>query len=228
MRRLMLLLVPVLVGWLGMASPARALTEEAQSAQDVVDRATVTVERMKLDQNFREIWAPKLERAKAVFIVPSLVKAGFILGGQYGSGVLLVRSRNNVFSDPAFYKMVAGSIGLQIGVQDAEAIFLIMTDKGLDSIMNNHFKASADMSIAVVRGAGMGAGTTSNVGADIYAFSLTVGLFGGGSFEGAMIEPRNDWNNHYYNDLSAVPQTIVIERRFMSPNASKLHEALER
>ncbi|MFN3076148.1 MAG: lipid-binding SYLF domain-containing protein [Alphaproteobacteria bacterium] len=227
-RRMLPLLMLVLWFWVGGAAPVLAETEEAREAQKVVDRAALTVERMKLDSNFVSDWAPRLARARAVLIVPSLIKAGFILGGQYGNGVLMVRDPNGVFSDPAFYKMMAGSIGLQAGVQDAEAIFMIMTDKGLDAIMNNHFRAGADLSVAVFRGAGMGAGTTTNAGADVYAFSLTVGLFGGGAFEGAMIEPRTDWNNHYYNDLAALPPTILIERRFINPGATRLKELLGR
>ncbi|KAF0138167.1 MAG: hypothetical protein FD153_1486, partial [Rhodospirillaceae bacterium] len=172
---------------------------------------------------------PKIRRARAVLVVPSLVKAGFILGAEYGNGVLMARDPGTTrFTGPAFFKVVAGSIGLQAGVQEAEVVFIIMTDRGLSAVLDNRFKAGAGVSVAFIRGVGIEAATTSNIGADIYAFALTTGLFGGGALDGTVIEPRTDWNNHFYGDVQADTRAILFERRFGNPGADRLQEILDR
>lgn len=210
------------------APPAANASEEATEAQRVIDKAVVTVQRLRTEHNFISEIEPKMRRAKAVLIVPSLVKAGFILGAEIGSGVLLVRGEEGPFGQPAFFKVIAGSIGIQLGVQDSEVMFLIMSEKGLNSVLNDRFKASADLSLAVIRGGGIEAGTTSNIGADIYAFSVNYGLFGGGSFEGASIQPVVVWNNHYYGDINANPRSIMFDRRFYNSGSEELRRVLDR
>ncbi|MCC7273942.1 MAG: lipid-binding SYLF domain-containing protein [Alphaproteobacteria bacterium] len=207
-----------LVLWTG---SAYAQAEE----QEVVDRARITVSSMLSHPDFREARA-QMRRAKGVIVIPSLVKGGFILGGEGGSGVLLVRGRDGSWSNPSFVTMGAGSIGLQIGVQTAEVLFMIMTDKGLQSVMADEFKVGADASIAVgPMGAGVEAGTTANLRADIVSFSRTQGLFGGVSFEGSLIKPRGSWNERYYGRQVSV-RDIVIERRVSNPGADALRRAL--
>ena len=152
----------------------------ASDQQEVVDGATIVADKIQSGTgaatNIREL----LHRARAILIVPSLVKGGFILGGQGGTGVLLVRDAKNTWSSPAFYGLAGGSLGLQIGVEVSEVSLIIMTDKALEAIMKNEFKvgAEAGLTLATV-GAGAEASTTSNVGADIYSFSESKGLFGG-------------------------------------------------
>ncbi|MBF0128562.1 MAG: lipid-binding SYLF domain-containing protein [Alphaproteobacteria bacterium] len=210
----------------GLARPAAAASEELTESRRVIERAAVTVERMKLNESYKGDVEPQLKKARAVLIVPSMVKAGFILGGEYGNGALLVRDASGGFGEPAFYKVMTGSVGFQAGIQDAEVLFLIMTDKALNAILENRFKGGAEVSVAVVRGAGIEASTTSNVGADVLAFSLTVGLFAGGSLEGAVIESRTSWNNHYYGSVEANPRTILFERRFTSSDSARLRQLL--
>lgn len=206
-----------------------ATSKEAVEAQKVVDRAIVTLERLYLDDNFYLHMLPKVRQARAVLVVPSLLKAGFILGAEYGNGVLMVRDPwTDRFVGPAFFKLIAGSIGFQAGVQEAQIIFIIMTDKGLSAILDNKFKAGASLSVAFIRGASIEAATTSNVGVDVYAFALTTGLFGGGALDGTIIEPRTDWNNHFYGDIQADTRAILFKRRFKNPDADRLREILDR
>lgn len=224
MQRLLFILLGVAL--FGLSHPAAAASEEATDARRVVERAAVTVERLKLDSNYTPDMQQHLKKARAVLVVPSMVKAGFILGGEYGNGALLARDTSGGFSEPAFYKVMTGSVGLQAGIQEAEVIFLVMTEKALTAILQNRFKGGAGLSIAVVRGAGVEASTTTNVGADVLAFSLTVGLFAGGALEGAMIEPRTSWNNHYYGSVDASPRAILFERRFSNPDSARLRQIL--
>jgi len=195
----------------------------------MVGKAKSTVERLRSDPNMERNIAPLLGRARAVLIVPDLVKGGFLLGAEYGTGVLLTRdAASGRWSGPAFYSVASGSIGLQIGLQDAEAMFIIMTDGGLRAVMEDRFKAGADAGIAVAHlGAGAEAATTLNVGADIYAFSKAVGVYGGATLEGSGILPRHAWNAAYYGGNPS-PEDIVVARRLDAPQADRLRDLLAR
>lgn len=204
----------------GFARPAAALSEQ----QEIVDLARITFDKLITSEEFSEL-AGYVKRAKAVLIYPQLIKGGFIIGGEGGTGVLLARSDAG-WSDPAFYTLAAGSIGLQIGGQVSEVVFTIMSQKALDAVLDNQMKFGGDMSIAAGPvGKGVEASTTTNLQADVYSFAKTSGLFGGVSFEGAGILKRDSWNEAYYGP-GATPYAIVIERRFSNPNAQQLKNAL--
>lgn len=197
----------------------------AEEPQVTVDRARIAVASILGDRDF-EAARNHLAKAKAVLIVPELVKAGLIIGGEAGDGVLLVRGRNGSWSDPAFYLLAAGSIGLQIGVETKEMLVLVMTEKGLGSLMSDQVKLGADASLAVgTFGGGISASSVGTVGADFIAFSKSKGLFGGGALDGALLRPQADKNAAFYG-APATPKQILIERRFTSANARGLKDAL--
>lgn len=199
----------------------------ANDQQEVVDGATIVADKIQSGTgaatNIREL----LHRARAILIVPSLVKGGFILGGQGGTGVLLVRDAKNTWSSPAFYGLAGGSLGLQIGVEVSEVSLIIMTDKALEAILKNEFKvgAEAGLTLATV-GAGAEASTTSNVGADIYSFSELKGLFGGVALQGAALNPKPDWDRVYYGRDVAL-RDIVLERKVATSGATRLRTTLD-
>jgi lipid-binding SYLF domain-containing protein len=220
-RKAFLLLLALLSVTLG------ALARAQQDQQQTVSGALATLERMKGDPNFLEGFQPKLNQARAVLIVPALYKGGFIFGGQYGNGVLLARLADGSWSYPAFYTLQGGSFGLQIGLESASILFLIMTDKGLQAVLSNQFKFGADTGITfLVVGAGVGAATTSNLGADIYAFSLSgVGLYGGLSLEGTVLSARESWNAAYY-DSNVASRAIVLDNSVKNSRADGLRDIL--
>lgn len=220
------LFAPLLLLALALAGPARADAVTDQTM--LVNKAATTVERLRRDGALRPDLEAKLARARAVLIVPDLVKGGFILGAEWGTGVLLTRDAGGQWSGPAFYSVASGSVGLQIGVQDAESIFVIMTDAGLRAVMENRFKAGADAGVAVAHvGAGAEAATTTNVGADIYAFNKAMGAYGGASLEGSGILPRHSWNAAYYGG-NPTPEQIVVARQLDHPQAARLKDLLAR
>ena len=211
-----------------LAVNAPVMADTVTDQTKVVAKAVNTIERLRADAKLRPEVDSRLARARAVLIVPDLVKGGFILGAEWGTGVLLVRGADGAWSPPAFYSVASGSLGLQAGVQDAETLFVIMSDAGLRAIMNNRFKAGADAGIAVAHvGAGAEASTTTNVGADIYAFNRAVGLYGGASLEGSGILPRDSWNAAYYGGAPH-PADIVLDRRLDNPQSIRLREILAR
>src|SRR3546814_9085 len=142
------------------------------------------------DKDFFEL--PKfIKAAKGIFIVPQLVKGGFIRGAEGGTGVFLARGTDGTWSPPAFYTLGAASIGLQIGGEVKEVVFVLMSDKAVDAMLSSEFKLGADASVTVGPiGRGVEASRSTDFTSDIYAFSKSVGLFGGGALEGAKIFSR--------------------------------------
>ena len=203
--------------------PASAQEEQQQT----INSALSTLERMKGNAKVRESFQAKLEQARAVVIVPALYKGGFIFGGQYGNGVLLARMEDGSWSYPAFYTMEGGSLGLQIGLESTAVLFIVMSDKGLHAVLDNQFKFGADTGITVlVVGAGVGASTTSNLGADIYAYSLTgIGLYGGLSLEGTVLSARESWDAAYYGS-NVSSRAVVLDNSVSNPQADALRDIL--
>lgn len=209
-------------------SPSSDNAETLAKATAAVAEATATVRELRSDSGFKAELNDLLSRARAVAVIPSFFRAGFVVGGAYGSTLLMVRDSAGAFSHPAFFRMSAGSIGLQIGIQDARIILLIMTDTGLDAILKDRFKleAGANVTFGTV-GGGVATGSTTDVNQDIVAVSHSRGLFGGGALEGAVIEPRDDWNAVYYDQPGVRPEAIVLERRVGNPASVPLIEALQ-
>ncbi len=194
--------------------------------QAVVFHATSAVERLKGEGNFHKSIAPKLKEARAVALFPALYKGGFLLGGEYGNGVLLIRNANGQWSYPVFCRIAGGTIGLQIGGQAAQTLYVIMTDDALQAVLDDSFRATAEVNLAAwSAGAGIGSSTTTNLSDDIYAYSLANGLFGGMTLGGGALSSRPDWNGYYYNGVSD-PGTILFHNGASNPQADQLRDAL--
>lgn len=211
---LMLMLLPI---------AAHAQTEQ----QTLVDRATLTVQEMLGADKSMDDARGLLRRAKGVMVCPQIFKAGFILGGQGGNCVMSGRAANG-WTSPAFYGMGSGSIGLQIGVQDAQIIFIVLTDKGLQALLDSQFKIGGDATVAFASlGVGIQGATTGALNADIVAYSQARGLFAGLSLDGSLISTKSDWNQIYYGKPMAAQQ-IVISNEGNNPGADPLREMLSR
>lgn len=202
-----------------LTAPIHASANET-TAEALVNAATRSVGTFTIDPNMKWL-RNNMSKAKGVFIVPQLVKGGFIFGGSGGSGVLLAKGKGNIWSDPAFYTMGSGTIGFQIGIEVSEIILMVMTDRGIDALLTSSFKLGGDISVAVGP-IGMGAKAQT---ADILAFSRTKGLYGGLNIEGAVIKIRNDWNHAYYHSQTS-PRMIIIERTVTNTHADDLRNAV--
>ena len=196
-------------------------------AQTLVDRATLALQDM-MNQQVSQDPQVMLSRSRAVMICPQVFKAGFIFGGEGGACVLLARAGNGTWSFPAFYGMGSGSVGFQIGIQDSQFIMLIMTDRGLNAVLDSQFKIGADASLAVATiGAGVQGSTTVALGADIIAFSESRGLYGGVSIEGSVLGTRSDLNSAYYGHNVSARQ-VVMDMQASNPGADPLRAVLTR
>ncbi|MGB0747603.1 MAG: lipid-binding SYLF domain-containing protein [Magnetospiraceae bacterium] len=200
------------------------LTARADGPAETVERAHIIVKNVLSEPNFERA-REQMRDAKAVLIM-RLFKAGLIVGGEGGSGVLLARREDGSWSQPAFFSLAAGSVGLQIGVKDSEVIFIIRTKKGLDAILNDEVKLGGEVSVtAGTLGGGVSGATTTNMGADIVSWSLARGAYGGGAFEGALIKPLADDNAAYYA-AELGPREIIFGDSAFNPGATPLRTTL--
>lgn len=194
---------------------------------ELVTKAHFTVQRMAKDKNVGPNVRSLIQRAKAVMIFPNVLKGAFFIGAEGGSGVLMAKDAKGNWGYPAFYTMGSASFGLQIGGQSQEIVLLIMSDRGLTSVLYNEVKLGGDISAAAGPvGVGAEASTTTNFRADIYSFSINQGAFLGASVEGAVIHPRQSKNSAYYGSEKATPEEIVLKRRYQNVQANPLRSSL--
>lgn len=205
------------------ASPASAGPDQ----ESIVEQARHSVQRVARHTDIGPTMRSLMKRAKAVVIFPAILKGAFFVGAEGGSGVLLAKGKNGQWSYPAFYTMGGASFGLQIGGQSSEVVLLIMTSKGINSVIDNKVKLGGDVSVAVGPiGLGAEASTTTNLRADIYSFSQNAGAYIGASVEGSVIQGRQSWNESYYKSENATPKAIVLEGKYINVHAEPLRKAL--
>ncbi len=219
------LLMPLVVAALILAFGAGKSSWALTAPEEMVEKSRVTLMKLMDDPNVSELKG-YMSEAKAVFIVPSLVKGAFIIGAEGGSGVLMVKGPDGTWSSPAFYTLAAASFGLQAGGSASEVIFTLMNWGAVDAIITSSAKLGGDLSIALGPvGKGVEASTTTNFDADVYAFSTAVGIFAGGALEGGAFIERTSWNDQYY-DAFAPSRAIVIDRKFYNGHADSLRSLL--
>ncbi len=224
-KRMAAVLGLVLIGLFGLAGQA-----QANGQQRVVERARLALDSFVDDPSFEDMRI-YVQNAYAVFVVPELLKAGFVFGAEYGIGVLLVRDpQSGAWGQPAFYALYGGSFGLQFGGQSSDVVFTIMNQGAVDRLIAHGVKLGADAGVAAGRlGAGVGAATTTYLGEDIYVFAKNKGLFGGFWLDGAYVAPKHDWNEAYYGrpvdprEIVRQPPTVVA-----SAEVDALHQSLTR
>ena len=138
---------------------------QASDKSDLLHDANRTVDALKHDPAFGTA-RTMLQNARAVYIVPKLVKGGFIFGAEGGDGVLLHRTGHG-WSTPKFYGMGSASFGLQAGLEQAELVFIINSDRALRGIEHGELKLGAGAGLTVVNlSSGAEGATTVNGGAD--------------------------------------------------------------
>lgn len=159
-----------------------------------------------------------LSRAKAVMIAPQIVRAGFIFGGSGGRAVLVARD-GRTWAGPAFYNLATASVGFQAGLDVSEAIIVVMTDKGMNSLLSNSFKLGGDASIAV---GPVGASARSTVTADLITFTRAKGIYGGLNLDGTVVSTNIPWNDAYFGRSNLLPPDILVRRTVTSPKGAGL------
>ena len=174
----------------------------------------------------RLVFLSALKNAAGVAIFPAVYKAGFFVGAEGGNGLIMARDTQGNWGYPAFYTLASGSWGIQFGGQRAGVVLILRSQKAVEAVLKHQGKAGADLGIALGSiGAGLEGSTTTNLAADIVAFSDAKGLFGGVSLEGTAIVRRNDLNREYYG-ADVTPAAILIEHAYRNAQAGTLRNAL--
>jgi lipid-binding SYLF domain-containing protein len=208
------------------AAPARA--DDQSDAQQLVDKARVTLEAFVGDKEMGPALKALLQRAKGVLIYPQVLRGAFIFGVSGGSGTLLAQdAQTKKWGGPTFYTIGETSFGLQAGGDASEVVLVALTERGITSLLSTSAKLGADVGVALGPvGAGAEA-ATANVSADIVSYSRAKGLYAGMSVEGAVVATRGSLNKAYYGQ-EVSPTDILIRRTVSNPEAAGLIEALTR
>src|SRR5437764_2476690 len=139
-----------------------------------------------------------LDKAEAVAVFPNVIKAGFIVGGRGGRGVISRRVRNG-WSAPAFFDLGGASIGLQIGASSTDFVLLFMNQDALKGLLEDKFEIGGEGSVAAGPvGRAASASTDAQLKAGIISYSRSKGLFAGLELKGVVINPDNDDNRAVY------------------------------
>lgn len=210
------------VSTIGPVPAAGDAAKDALDAQQLVERARLTVASFAADKNIGKPARDLLKKAKGVYIAPEVLRGAFIVGASGGSGVLLVRDDKGQWNGPAFYTIGEASFGFQAGVDKSEVMLLIMSDRGVSTMLKSSVKLGADTSVAA---GPVGAGATAetaNVSADILSFARAKGLYAGASLEGAVMSKREGLNEAYYSKSDITPTEILIKGAPVNSQAAPL------
>ncbi len=168
-----------------------------------------------------------LRNAHGIAIIPGSIKAAFFLGGRYGSGILLVHSKDEGWSNPVFFRLLGGGFGWQIGVQSTDIILVFKSSKSIEGITKGKFTLGADASVAAGPvGRSVEAATDVQLKAEIYSYSRNRGLFAGVSLEGAAMQIDNDANAALYGQQGIRAGDIFSDTETYSAGVQKLRKIL--
>ena len=159
-----------------------------------------------------------LDEARAIVVVPDTIKAGLIIGGRRGHGVMAVKSPDGTWSQPSFLTLTGGSIGFQAGVQSADVVLVFRNDRSLESIVNGKVTLGADAGVAAGPvGRNASAATDGQLKAEIWSWSRARGLFAGVALDGAVLQIDNDANQSVYG-ANTTPRMIFEGRAGRAPS----------
>jgi SH3 domain-containing YSC84-like protein 1 len=175
-----------------LAAALFTLPAQASDKGELLRDANMTVNHLKHDPAFATA-ARMMDDAKAIYIVPKLVKGGFIFGAEGGDGVLVRRTAHG-WGEPKFYGMGSASFGLQAGLEQAELVFIINSNRALSGIEHGNFKLGAGAGITVVNLSSGAEGATTAHGGDVVVWTSGSGAYAGISFNGSVISPDKDMN----------------------------------
>jgi lipid-binding SYLF domain-containing protein len=175
-----------------------------------------------------------MSSAYGVAIIPGVQKAGLVIGGQYGKGILLVRNEDRSWGYPVFITLTGGSIGWQIGVQSLDLVLFFRTKRSVDKVLQESFTLGVDVGVAAgPLGRQAGAATDTELKAEIYSYSRSRGFFAGLTLAGASLAIDDDADTAYYGKANisvtdilrgtglALPSSAVELRRVLGEYAPR-------
>jgi lipid-binding SYLF domain-containing protein len=183
-----------------LAGAALAVDEVENKATSRVQAAASVLNEIQ-GASDRGIPEEVLGSAECVAVVPSMLKAGFVVGARYGKGVASCRTDKG-WSEPAFFVVEGGSFGLQIGGQAVDLVMLIMNQQGMTNLLSSQFKLGADASVAAGPvGRHAAADTDWKMRAQVLSYSRARGVFAGLELNGAVIKQDRDSTREFYGHV---------------------------
>jgi lipid-binding SYLF domain-containing protein len=165
-----------------------------------------------------DVPAALMRQVYGIAILPNVQRAGFIIGGQHGRGVLVVRSADGSWSRPLFLTLAGGSVGFQIGIQSADIVLFFRTKDSVDRVLHGKYTIGVDASLAAGSiGRDAAAVTDQDLRAEIYSYSRTRGIFAGVAVQGASLEVDYDANALYYGKEISKPVDVLAGIGFPNP-----------
>lgn len=194
---------------LALLLPVAAVAGEKES-QRAREAVTVLDEIMRApDQAIPE---RMLADAHAIAVIPNVVKAGFVIGGRAGKGLIAIKAADGTWSHPSYLKLTGASVGFQAGVQATDVVLVFRSQRGVDSIVNGKFTLGADATVAAGPvGRTAQASTDGQLKAEIYSYSRARGLFAGVALDGAVIAIDHRANQAVYG-RNTTPRAIFEGR----------------
>jgi lipid-binding SYLF domain-containing protein len=204
------------------ATSALAKNEEKK----VADSANVLKAIMKIPE--KGIPPMLLKEAKAIAIIPGVIKGAFVVGGRHGTGVVLVRGENGRWSDPLFVSITGGSVGWQVGGSSTDLILVFKQLKDVEGLLKGKFTLGADAAVAAGPvGRKASAATDVMLKSGILSYSRSRGLFAGVSLEGAALLVEEESNAAYYKNKGLTSADILDGKAGKkSPGTKKLQQLL--
>jgi lipid-binding SYLF domain-containing protein len=181
----------------------------------VLDAATQTVQSMTTGA--KPIPSSLLRAAKCIAVVPKLTKAGFIVGGEHGNGVVSCRTATG-WSAPAFITITGGSVGLQAGGEHQE-IVLLMNNQGKQELTNGHWDLGAEAVAAGPTGDSAGVGESTGWKAPVLSYAHSSGAYAGANLQGSKIDLDQDANHNLYGKSASIQS--VLEGQVQTPEAAQ-------
>jgi|SRR5204863_427460 len=204
------------LGTLAWAQNDQTSANQSSAGSTELQKATEVVEHMSTTAPDKGVPREVLEGAKCVAVIPKLVKAAFVVGGEHGTGVATCRTASNNWSSPAPFSVSGISWGPQIGGKSTGLMMFIMNQQGMDDLIRGHIKVGADVS-AAAGPVGRNASAEAGWKAGILTYSSSKGAFIGASLNGAELHADTrlvrDW---YGRDLSF---NDILQGNAQTPNA---------
>jgi lipid-binding SYLF domain-containing protein len=163
-----------------------------------------------------------LHNAQAIAIFPGVLKAAYIVGGEYGKGVLMVRHENGAWSNPVFIRLTGGSLGFQAGAEKSDIILVFKDRKSVRTITKGKFTLGGDASVAAGPvGAGTSASTDIKFEAEVYSYSKAKGFFAGISLKGAALQIDKDADAKFYRSFDLTTEDILDKTDIEAPQVAR-------
>lgn len=211
------------LGLLALLAPVTgARADSAGELGERLRKATAVLGEMAAGKQDTAIPREMLARARAIAVFPQVKKGAVIVGGRHGDGVMSVkRASDGRWSAPAFFTVGGGSFGLQLGGQVIDLVLVVMSDKGVESLLKSETTLGGDVSLtAGPKSLHDAANTDGSFKAEIFSYARSTGFFAGASFEGATVQPDGKAIRTLYG-AKADSRDVLLGGRYAAPASAQ-------